>query len=92
HIWPEMTTILLPGGGKAWVIGNGTLWSFCESSDRLLAYVVPLAFSSLALGQGTAANSINIHEAFIHTGWMGDGENFGRSVVSFSAFEVENPL
>jgi len=54
--------------------------------------VVPLAFSSLALGQGTAANSINIHEAFIHTGCMGDGENFGRSVVSFSAFEVENPL
>jgi hypothetical protein len=56
----------------------------------IMMCMIPLAYPSMAFGQATAAKGINIQDAFIYTGWMGDGEDFDRFIISFSAFNVEN--
>ena len=57
----------------------------------IIMCVIPLIFCGMTLGQDTTANRININDIFIYTGWMGDGENFNRSLLNFEPFYADNP-
>jgi len=56
----------------------------------IMTFVIPRIFFSLAFGAGSEANRINIHDVFIQSGWIGDGEEYNK-YISFSSFNVDNP-